>query len=147
GLRRGGRGPLPEPRRRRARRLRRRRDRLGARPRLRAVVTPRPTIGITASLETVTSGPWVEPSTVVPFHYCEAVQRAGGRAVLLVPDQADADDPGELLDLVDGVLFTGASGDLDPARYGDEERHPATHPVPPLRDEFELALVQAAAKR
>ena len=106
----------------------------------------RPTIGITASLESVTSGPWVEPSAVVPIHYCEAVQRAGGRAVLLVPDASDAADPGEILDLVDAVLVTGAAGDVDPARYG-AERHPETHPVAPLRDDFEFALVHAAEAR
>jgi putative glutamine amidotransferase len=106
----------------------------------------RPTIGITASLETVTSGPWVEPSAVVPIHYCEAVQRAGGRAVLLVPDAADAAEPDEVLELVDGVLVTGAAGDVDPARYG-AERNPHTHPVAPVRDDFEFALVHAAEAR
>jgi putative glutamine amidotransferase len=106
----------------------------------------RPTIGITASLETVTSGPWVEPSAVVPIHYCEAVQRVGGRAVLLVPDAADAADPDEILDLVDGVLITGAAGDVDPSRYG-AQRHHDTRPVAPVRDDFELALVHAAGAR
>jgi putative glutamine amidotransferase len=110
-------------------------------------VSARVTIGITASLETVTTGPWVEPSALVPVQYCEAVQRAGGRAVLLVPDPRDVADPAALLDLVDGVLFTGAAGDVDPARYGAGERHPETHPVAPVRDEFELALVRAAAER
>lgn len=106
----------------------------------------RPTIGITASLETVTSGPWVDASAVVPVHYCEAVQRAGGRAVLLVPDPRDAAAPGELLDLVDGILVTGAAGDIDPARYGGSP-HTETVPVAALRDDFELALVRAATER
>jgi putative glutamine amidotransferase len=106
----------------------------------------RPTIGITASVETVIFGPWVDPSAVVPVPYSESVQRAGGRAVLLVPDSADAAEPAELLELVDGVIVTGAAGDVDPARYG-AERHPETHPVAPLRDEFELALVRAAEAR
>ena len=106
----------------------------------------RPTIGVTASLETVTSGPWVEASALVPINYCEAVQRAGGRAVLLVPDAEDAADPGELLDLVDGLLVTGAAGDVDPARYGAAP-HPRTRPVALLRDEFEFALVRAAVER
>jgi putative glutamine amidotransferase len=107
----------------------------------------RPTIGITASLETVTSGPWVEPSALVPVHYCEAVQAAGGRAVLVVPDPQDAADPTDVLDLVDGLLVTGAAGDLDPDRYGDSERHAETHPVVGLRDDFELALVRGAEAR
>jgi putative glutamine amidotransferase len=106
----------------------------------------RPTIGITASLETVTSGPWVEESAVVPIHYVDAVRRAGGRAVLLVPDPDDARDPRAVLDLVDGVVVTGAAGDVDPARYG-AEAHPDTHPVAPVRDDYELALVRAAEDR
>jgi putative glutamine amidotransferase len=106
----------------------------------------RPTIGITASVETVAIGPWVDPSAVVPLHYCESVQRAGGRAVLLVPDPADAADPAEVLDLVDAVLVTGAAGDVDPARYG-AERHSETQPVVGVRDDFELALVRAAEAR
>jgi putative glutamine amidotransferase len=109
-------------------------------------VSERPTIGITASVETVTSGDWTELSAAVPFAYVRAVQRAGGRAVLLVPDPADADDPGRLLDQIDGLIVSGASGDVDPARYG-AEAHPETRPVIPERDDFELALVRAAAGR
>lgn len=104
----------------------------------------RPTIGVTASVETVTSGPWTELSALVPFTYAAAVQRAGGRAILLVPDGADAADPSELLALVDGLIVSGSAGDVDPARYG-AERHPQTDPVVPERDEFELSLVRAVA--
>jgi putative glutamine amidotransferase len=106
----------------------------------------RPTIGITASVETVTTGPWTEPSAVVPITYVHAVQRAGARAVLLVPDRADAEDPGGVLDLVDGVIVSGAAGDVDPGRYG-QLRHPETHAVDPLRDDYEAALVHAAEAR
>jgi putative glutamine amidotransferase len=109
-------------------------------------VTVRPTIGITASVETVSSGDWTELSAAVPFSYARAVQRAGGRAVLLVPDPVDSADPEELLGLVDGVIVSGAAGDVDPARYG-ASAHPLTQPVTPERDEFELALVRAAARR
>lgn len=107
-------------------------------------MSDRPTIGVTASLETVTSGPWTELSALVPFNYAAAVQRAGGRAILLVPDAADSVNPAELLALVDGLIVSGSAGDVDPARYG-AERHPQTDPVVPERDEFELALVRAAA--
>ena len=47
---------------------------------------------------------------------------------------------------MDGVLITGAAGDVDPSRYGAEPPS-ETHPVAPLRDEFELALVHAAEAR
>lgn len=107
-------------------------------------MSDRPTIGITASVETVTAGDWTDESAMVPISYARAVQRAGGRAVLLVPDPVDAADPEDLLAAVDGLIVSGAIGDVDPARYGASP-HPATDPVSPERDEFELALVRAAA--
>ena len=82
----------------------------------------------------------------MPSAYVRAVQRAGARAVLLAPDADDAADLGPVLDLVDGVIVTAAAGDVDPARYG-AERHADTHPVVALRDDYELALVRAAAGR
>jgi len=105
----------------------------------------RPTIGITSSLETVTAGAWTEPSALVPINYAHAVQRAGGRAVLLVPDPADAADAARLLEMIDGLVVSGAAGDVDPARYG-AQRHPHTEPVAPERDEFEAALVRGAVE-
>ena len=109
-------------------------------------MSARPTIGVTASLETVTAGPWVDDAAVVPIHYVQAVQRAGGRAVLLPPDPRDAQDPQALLARLDGIVITGAAGDVDPARYGAPP-DPRTRPVAPLRDDYELALVRAAAQR
>lgn len=106
----------------------------------------RPTIGITASVETMTSGPWRELTAGVPFSYVRAVQRAGGRAILLVPDAADADGPEQLLGMLDGLIVSGAAGDVDPARYG-QTPHPETSPVEPPRDDFETALVRAVGDR
>jgi putative glutamine amidotransferase len=110
------------------------------------IETMRPTVGITASVETMTSGAWTEPTAGVPLTYARAVQRAGGRAVILVPDASDAADPARLLDLIDGLIVSGASGDVDPARYGASP-HPETSPVQPPRDDFETALIRAAAHR
>jgi putative glutamine amidotransferase len=106
----------------------------------------RPVIGITSPVETVTSGPWTERSAAIPWTYVTAVQRAGGRAVLLPPDERDAADPRPLLDRLDGLIVSGGAGDVDPTRYG-QDRHPETAPVDALRDEFELALVAAARER
>jgi putative glutamine amidotransferase len=107
----------------------------------------RPNIGVTAATETVNYGVWEEiPAVISPARYLQAVQRAGGRPVLLPPDPDDAEDPGEVLDLLDALVVTGGAGDLDPALYG-EERHPETGPVQEERDAYELALVRGALER
>jgi len=107
----------------------------------------RPNIGVTAAIERVSYGVWKEiPAIISPARYLQAVQRAGGRSVLLPPDPEDAEDPGEVLDLLDALVVTGGAGDLDPALYG-EERHPETGPVQEERDAYELALVRGALER
>jgi len=107
----------------------------------------RPNIGVTAATERVSYGVWKEiPAIISPARYVEAVQRAGARPVLLPPDPEDAEDPGEVLDLLDALVVTGGAGDLDPALYG-EERHPETGPVQEERDAYELALVRGALER
>jgi len=75
----------------------------------------------------------------LPGTYVDAVQLAGGIPVLLPPNQPD---PAQLLDIVDGLIFTGG-GDLDPALYGGEH-HPTVYLIDPERDEFELALAKSA---
>jgi putative glutamine amidotransferase len=107
----------------------------------------RPNIGVTAATERVSYGVWKEiPAIISPARYLKAVQRAGGRPVLLPPDPEDEEDPGEVLDLLDALVVTGGAGDLDPALYGDE-RHPETGPVQEERDAYELALVRGALER
>jgi putative glutamine amidotransferase len=107
----------------------------------------RPTVGITAATETVSYGPWEEvPAVMSPVRYVRAVQRAGGRAVLLPPDPEDTRDPGGVLDLIDALLLTGGAGDLDPDLYG-QEGHPTTGPVHEDRDAYELALARAVLER
>jgi gamma-glutamyl-gamma-aminobutyrate hydrolase PuuD len=78
----------------------------------------------------------------VPADYVRAIERAGGRA-LLVPPSEDAIE--ETLDALDGVVFSGGA-DLDPELYG-QEPHPETKGVQGERDRGELALLQAALAR
>ncbi len=107
----------------------------------------RPNIGITAATERVSYGVWEEVSAFIsPASYVRAVQRAGGRPVLLLPDPEDAENPNGVLDLVDGLILTGGAGDVNPELYG-EERHPETGPVQEERDAYELALARAAIER
>ncbi|MCW3005445.1 MAG: gamma-glutamyl-gamma-aminobutyrate hydrolase family protein [Solirubrobacterales bacterium] len=105
----------------------------------------RPLIGICAALERARWSVWDLEAFLLPRMYVDAVQRAGGSAVLLPVDQGWIDDPGELLDRLDGLMLAGGC-DLDPASYGAEP-DPHTIGVVPERDAFELALTRAAFER
>jgi gamma-glutamyl-gamma-aminobutyrate hydrolase PuuD len=108
---------------------------------------PRPTIGVTAATDSVSYGAWSDlPAVVSPASYVRAVQRAGGRPVLLPPDPEDTEDPEGVLDIIDALIVTGGGADVDPDLYG-QEPHPETGPVQEERDAYELALVRAAIGR
>ncbi len=102
----------------------------------------KPVVGITTYLTRATFGSWEEDTALVPADYVRAIERAGGRA-LLVPPSEDAIE--ETLDALDGVLFSGGA-DLDPELYG-QQPHPETNGVQGVRDRAELALLQAALAR
>jgi putative glutamine amidotransferase len=102
----------------------------------------KPVIGITAYVTQAKFGAWDLESVLLPVDYVRAVERAGGRA-LLVPPSTDGIE--ETLDAVDGLIFSGGS-DLDPELYG-QERHPETTGIVPERDSGELALLKAALDR
>lgn len=106
----------------------------------------RPAIGICAAIERVSWSVWDGYEVnLTPRAFASAVQRAGGVAVLLPPDEAVAAEPDLLLDRLDGLLLAGGS-DVDPGSYG-AERHPATGNTWPERDRFELALARRAIER
>jgi gamma-glutamyl-gamma-aminobutyrate hydrolase PuuD len=99
-------------------------------------------IGITTYAEEATWGGWTEPAAFIPLAYVRAVERAGGRPLLVPPSE---DGMEETLEALDGIIFSGG-GDLDPKTYG-AEAHPETHEVSPERDSAELALLEAALAR
>jgi len=105
-------------------------------------VAVRPIIGITAYAEEALWGVWEAPAALIPLAYVQAIERAGGRPVLLPPTDDGID---ETLAVLDGLLFSGGS-DLDPEAYG-AEAHPETNGVRPERDQAELALLEAALAR
>jgi putative glutamine amidotransferase len=103
----------------------------------------RPLIGITAYAEpSVRWGVWDLPAALIPLAYVQAIESAGGRALLVPPSEEGIE---ETLDALDGVLFSGGS-DIDPGAYG-QEAHPETNGVRPDRDRGELALLTAALER
>ena len=52
---------------------------------------------------------WDLPAALVPMNYIEQVQAAGAAAVLIPPDPALVDDPGRVLDRLDGLLLVGGA--------------------------------------
>jgi putative glutamine amidotransferase len=105
----------------------------------------RTVIGICTGLEPARWSVWDQQAALTPFSYIEAVQRAGGVAILLPPDERVAEYPEQVLDLIDGLMLAGGA-DIDPASYG-AERHAETVETVPERDAFEIALTRAAIAR
>jgi putative glutamine amidotransferase len=105
----------------------------------------RPVIGICAAIESARWAAWEVVVNLSPRTYSDAVQRAGGLALILPPDDAVAESPDELLDMIDGLILAGGS-DIDPASYGAKP-HPETRGTRPERDRFELALGTRALER
>jgi putative glutamine amidotransferase len=105
----------------------------------------RPVIGICAALERARWSVWDQEAVLLARNYVEAVQRAGGFALMLPPDARLVEDPGEALDLIDGLLLAGGA-DIDPRTYG-QEAHAETVDTARERDVFEIALVRAAIER
>jgi putative glutamine amidotransferase len=102
----------------------------------------RPLIGITSYAERARWGVWDEPAALIPLAYVEAIEQAGGRALLIPPTNEGIE---ETLDALDGILFSGGS-DVDPDLYG-AETHLETNDVRPERDRAEISLLRAALDR
>ncbi|MFY1684550.1 gamma-glutamyl-gamma-aminobutyrate hydrolase family protein [Micromonospora sp.] len=98
----------------------------------------RPLIGITGYVEPASWAVWRDvPASLIPQAYVRSVTAAGGRAVVLPPDDLDAD----VVDVLDGLLLAGGA-DVGPERYG-QPADPRTEPRPD-RDAGESALLAAA---
>jgi len=102
----------------------------------------RPVIGITSYAQEARWGVWNLPAVLIPLAYVDAVEGAGGRAVVIPPTESGVE---ETLAGLDGVIFSGGA-DVDPSRYGAEP-HPETDTPQTRRDAGEMALLQAALER
>jgi putative glutamine amidotransferase len=102
----------------------------------------RPLVGITTYAEHARFGVWELPTALIPLSYVRAIERAGGRPLLVPPAE---DGVEETLDALDGLLLSGGA-DLDPAGYGADS-HPETKGAQPDRDRAELALLEGALAR
>jgi putative glutamine amidotransferase len=102
----------------------------------------RPVVGITSYAQDARWGVWHLPAALIPLAYVDAVEEAGGRAVLIPPSEEGIE---ETLDALDAVIFSGGA-DLDPAHYG-ADAHPETDAPQQRRDAGEMALLRAALER
>jgi putative glutamine amidotransferase len=102
----------------------------------------RPVVGITTYVVPATFGVWELESALVPADYVRAVERAGGRPLLVPPSEEGVE---ETLDALDGLVFSGGS-DLDPGLYG-QGAHAETNGIAAERDRAELELLRAALER
>jgi gamma-glutamyl-gamma-aminobutyrate hydrolase PuuD len=101
-----------------------------------------PVVGITTYAQDASWGVWRLPAALVPLDYVEAIERAGGRPVLVPPSE---DGVEETLEVLDAIVFSGGA-DVDPSLYG-ADAHPETDTPQARRDAGELALLTAALER
>ena len=105
----------------------------------------RPRIGICTALERARWTVWDAEAFLLNRSYVDAIQAAGGLALMLPPDPQAESDHDEFLDLLDGLILARGA-DIDPATYG-EEPHAATAGTLRRRDDFEVALARRALER
>ncbi len=96
----------------------------------------RPIIGITGNYDK-------ETCTLAEGYY-QSVLKAGG-IPFIIPPFFETDRLGELLDRLDGILFSGG-GDINPLLLG-EEPIKELHSITPERDQQELLLARLAYDR
>lgn len=102
----------------------------------------RPLIGVTLDSEQpggYSKYPWY----AIRQNYADAIASAGGLPVALPHDPALATD---YLGRIDALVVTGGAFDVDPALYGEGERH-ATVTLKHARTVAELALMRGAMAR
>ncbi|EPJ41679.1 putative glutamine amidotransferase [Streptomyces afghaniensis 772] len=98
-------------------------------------------IGVSTYLEAGARwGVWELEAALLPVGYPRLVQRAGGLAAMLPPD--DPAYAAAAVARLDGLVIAGGP-DVEPVRYGAEP-HPRTGPPARERDAWELALIDAA---
>jgi putative glutamine amidotransferase len=105
----------------------------------------RPTIGITSYWRDAVMGAWTLDAACIAQGYVEGVRLAGGRALVLPPDPLWEHEPGDVLELLDGLVVAGGE-DVGADLYG-QEPHPRAGPKHHRRDAAELGLVAGALDR
>lgn len=101
-----------------------------------------PVVGLTTYRQQAAWGVWDARADLLPTEYAVAVEAAGGIPLLLPPVALPAAAEG-VVSRIDALVISGGA-DVDPMRYGAAP-HPRTAGWQPDRDDWELALLTAAA--
>jgi putative glutamine amidotransferase len=102
-------------------------------------MSARPVIGIPADRRLIAPHAF----HMVGEKYLAPLLRVAGTLPLIIPALGDELVLDDLLDELDGLLFTGSPSNVEPHRYGGEESRPGTlHD--PARDATTLALIPRA---
>src|SRR2546421_11046338 len=101
-----------------------------------------PLIGVTTSTTADGAPGTTPPRAWLNNAYLMAVQQAGGVPVLL-PPHLDDHALDALWSHLDGVLLTGG-GDVGPARFTEDPRHPTVDGVSEARDRLEIEVTERA---
>lgn len=103
----------------------------------------RPVVGVIANAHLVENRFSVQ---VVGERNLRAVAEVADALPVMFAGAADITDIGTLLEVVDGVLLTGARANVHPTRFRAEP-HPAHEPYDEGRDELALALIEVCVAR
>ena len=102
-----------------------------------------PVVGLTTYRQQAAWGVWNTRADLLPTEYAASAEAAGGVPLLLPPVALPA-AAARVVSRLDALVVTGGA-DVEPGRYG-EEPHPRTAGWQADRDDWELALLTAAAE-
>jgi len=102
----------------------------------------KPIIGLTTYRQPAQTGVWNVEASFLPAEYFDSVNRAGGTAILLPPQEVTAEDARAIVAGLDALIVCGGR-DVDSSLYGQAPGE-FTDVPDTLRDAFELALYSAA---
>ena len=107
------------------------------------IVMSKPVVGVIGNVHLVENR---FPAQMVGERNLRAVAEVAGAMPLMFAGKPDITDIGALLDVVDGILLTGARANVHPTRFGLDP-HPKHEPYDSDRDALALALVEACVAR
>jgi putative glutamine amidotransferase len=107
-----------------------------------ALSASKPLIGLTTYRQRSQTGVWDVDAAFLPSTYFDAVNRAGGMAVLIPPQVVASDDAERILSGLDGLIISGGR-DVNPDLYGQAPGEFTDEPDT-KRDALEIALYEVA---